>query len=103
VPVTVDAESGPFDAATAQKLGLIANELVTNAFQHGAPPIVVRLSRGAETRLCVDDGGCGVTRPAGFGLELVRRMAEQGLDGRFDLHAQNGGTRAEVVFPSTSR
>ena len=103
VPVTVDAESGPFDAATAQKLGLIANELVTNAFQHGAPPIVVRLSRGAETRLCVDDGGCGVMRPAGFGLELVRRVAEQGLDGRFELHAQNGGTRAEVVFPSAPR
>ncbi|HLX19856.1 MAG TPA: sensor histidine kinase [Gaiellaceae bacterium] len=100
MPVTVEAEPGVFDAATAQKLGLIANELVTNAFQHGAPPIVVRLSHGAETRLCVDDGGCGIVRPAGFGLELVRRMAEQGLDGRFELHAQNGSTRAEVVFPS---
>src|SRR5207247_408180 len=91
VPVTVDAEPGPFDAATAQKLGLIANELVTNAFQHGAPPIVVRLSRGAETRLCVDDSGREITRPAGFGLDLVRRMAEQGLDGHFELRAQTAG------------
>jgi hypothetical protein len=30
-------------------------------------------------------------------------MAEQGLDGHFELHAQNGGTRAEVVFPSAAR
>jgi two-component sensor histidine kinase len=101
VPVTVEAEPGMFDAATAQKLGLIANELVTNAFRHGAPPIVVRLSGGGSTRLCVDDSGGGVDRAAGFGLELVRRMVEQGLDGRFELRAQiDGGTRAEVVFPT---
>ncbi len=101
LPVTVDAEPGAFDAATAQKLGLIANELVTNAFRHGAPPIVVQLSRGTETRLRVDDSGGSIDRTAGFGLDLVRRMVEQGLDGRFELHARNGGgTRAEVVFPT---
>jgi two-component sensor histidine kinase len=104
VPVTVEAEPGTFDAATAQKLGLVANELVTNAFRHGAPPIVVRLSGGALTRLCVDDHGGGIERAAGFGLELVRRMVEQGLDGHFELRAHNGGgTRAEVVFPTVSR
>ena len=51
VPVTVEAEPADFDAATAQKLGIVANELVTNAFQHGVPPIVVRLERGTQTRL----------------------------------------------------
>ena len=101
MPVTVDARDAVFDAATAQKLGLVANELVTNAFRHGAPPIVVRLTHGATTRLCVDDGGGGIERPPGFGLDLVRRLVEQGLDGRFELHVQNGGgTRAEVVFPT---
>jgi two-component sensor histidine kinase len=101
VPVTVDAEAGTFDAATAQKLGLVANELVTNAFQHGAPPIVVRLSRGAETRLYVEDRGGGIKHAAGFGLDLVRCMVEQGLKGSFELHAPNAGcTRAEVVFPT---
>jgi two-component sensor histidine kinase len=52
-------------------------------------------------RLCVDDSGGGVERTAGFGLDLVRRMVEQGLDGRFDLRPRSGGgTRAEVVFPT---
>jgi two-component sensor histidine kinase len=103
VPVTVDAETGTFDAATAQKLGLVANELVTNAFQHGEPPIVVGLSRGAETRLYVEDGGGDIERGAGFGLDLVRCMVEQGLNGRFELCATNTGcTRAEVVFPTVA-
>jgi two-component sensor histidine kinase len=103
VHVAVAAEPAAFDAATAQKLGIVANELVTNAFQHGAAPIVVQLSGGPQTRLRVDDGGCGVEGGAGFGLELVRRMVEQGLSGRFELsELSGGGTRAEVVFPTVS-
>jgi two-component sensor histidine kinase len=103
VPVAVEAEPAAFDAATAQKLGIVANELVTNAFQHGASPIVVQLSGGSQTRLRVDDGGRGVDGTAGFGLELVRRMVEQGLGGRFELSTRSGGgTRAEAVFPTVS-
>jgi two-component sensor histidine kinase len=104
VPVTVEAEPSAFDAATAQRLGLVANELITNAFRHGAAPIVVRLSGGGLARLCVDDRGGGVEGAAGFGLGLVRRMVEQGLDGRFDLRPRSGGgTRAEVVFPTVAQ
>ena len=104
VQVDVEAEATAFDAATAQKLGIVANELVTNAFQHGASPIVVQLSGGPQTRLRVDDNGCGVEDEAGFGLALVRRMVEQGLQGSFELRAMpGGGTRADVVFPTASR
>jgi two-component sensor histidine kinase len=103
VAVTVDAEPLRFDAATAQKVGIVANELVTNALRHGAAPIVVRLDGGSHARLQVDDRGCGTDRPRGFGLELVRRMVEQGLDGRFEFgRLPGGGTRAEVVFPQVS-
>jgi two-component sensor histidine kinase len=101
VPVTVEAGPAAFDAATAQKLGIVANELVTNAYRHGAPPIVVRLSGGAVTRLSVDDGGGGIEHAAGFGLDLVERMVVQGLDGRFELRTGiGGGTCAEVEFPT---
>jgi len=104
VQVEVHAESAAFDAATAQKLGIVANELVTNAFQHGTPPIVVQLTAGSQTRLRVDDGGGGIGHSSGFGLELVRGMVEQGLHGRFELSAiAGGGTRADVVFPTVSQ
>lgn len=107
VAIEVDAEPLTFDAATAQKLGIVANELVMNAFRHGAPPIRIRLDAGHETRLRVEDSGGGdrpVTKP-GFGLSLVRRMVEQGLDGRFELRAAatTVGTCAEVVFPTVQR
>jgi two-component sensor histidine kinase len=100
VPVDVEAEPGSFDAETAKKLGIVANELVMNASRHGAPPIVVRLRAGELTRLAVDDGGGEVERPPGFGLDLVGLMVERGLGGRFELRRRRGGgTRAEVVFP----
>jgi len=104
VPVAVDADEVTFDAATAQKLGIIANELVTNALRHGAPPISVRLDGGSQTRLWVDDHGGGGERGAGFGLGLVERMVEHGLGGRFELRplGSGGGTRAEVVFPTVT-
>ena len=104
VDVTVDADPVRLDAATAQKLGIVANELVTNALRHGEPPIVVRLDGGPRARLRVDDSGCGTDRSGGFGLELVQRIVEHGLDGRFELgRLPDGGTRAEVVFPVVTR
>jgi two-component sensor histidine kinase len=103
-PVAVEADSVALDAATAQKLGIVANELITNAFQHGAPPIVVQLSVGEQARLRVDDCGHDAGEAEGFGLELVRQIVEHGLRGRFDLSAlPGGGTRAEVVFPAVAR
>lgn len=104
VPVHVEADPIMFDAGTAQKLGIVANELVTNAFRHGTPPISVQLRSGARTRLRVDDHGSSGRATTGFGLGLVQRMVEQGLQGRFELRAlPGGGTRAEAVFPTAAR
>jgi two-component sensor histidine kinase len=101
VPVAVEAQPTAFDASTAQKVGIVANELVTNAFQHGAPPITLTLDAGEQHRLLVDDCGNSPEGATGLGLQLVQRMVEQGLSGRFTLGARpGGGTRAEVVFPA---
>lgn len=96
VPVEVESQPVELDASTAQKLGIVANELVMNASRHGAPPVVVELS---PTTLRVTNDGDGVDGPAGLGLELVRRMVEQGLGGSFELRElSGGGACAEVVF-----
>jgi two-component sensor histidine kinase len=104
-PVHIEAEPVAFDAATAQKVGIVANELVMNAYRHGAPPIRVRLRSGRETQLRVEDAGPGTDVSAGLGLNLVQRMVEQGLGGRFELSSavMGSGTRADVIFPARSR
>jgi len=104
VAVAVEVESADLDAATAQKLGIVANELITNAFQHGVPPITVHLDSGEGHRLRVDDCGNSAEGAKGLGLQLVQRLVEQGLRGRFTLGARpDGGTRAEVIFPAQPR
>jgi two-component sensor histidine kinase len=110
VPVRVEAEPAALDASTAQRLGVVANELVTNACQHGAPPILVQLRNGSDLQLTVENrsggiedapGGQGST---GLGLDLVRRMVERGLHGSFELSPlAAGGTRADVVIPAAPR
>ena len=101
VPVAVEAQPAALDASTAQKLGIVANELITNAFQHGSVPIAVRLDSGERHRLRVDDCGNGANDATGLGLQLVQRVVEQGLRGTFTLSARpGGGTRAEAIFPA---
>jgi two-component sensor histidine kinase len=102
--VVIEAEALRFDSMTAQKVGLVANELITNAIRHGAEPISVTLGGRAPTVLRVDDGGSRTSGDDGLGLTLVRRIAEQGLGGEFRLISRpDGGTRAEVAFALETR
>jgi two-component sensor histidine kinase len=91
-------------------LGLIANELVTNAKKHGAGTIkVIFRTRGrSEYELCVLDQGPGL--PKGFapdrhsagslGMKLVALLVSQ-LDGRLSAGANPAGRGASftVTFP----
>lgn len=99
VPVAVEADHVALDPSRARQVGLVANELITNAFRHGAEPIRVSLGGGERLVLRVDDGGRLSDAPDGLGLELVRQTVERGLGGVFRLDERpGGGTRAEVVF-----
>ena len=91
-------------------LGLIANELVTNAKKHGAGAIKVIFRTGGrgEYELCVLDQGPGL--PEGFapdrhsagslGMKLVALLVSQ-LDGRLTAGANPAGRGAcfTVTFP----
>ncbi|WP_027390760.1 PAS domain-containing sensor histidine kinase [Chrysiogenes arsenatis] len=106
-----DVDAVPLDINTAIPLGLILNELISNALKHAftlhqTGNLTVTLRSSAEQMaLCVIDDGVGL--PEGFdatsggslGLELVRTLALQ-LSGTFSLtHHAGGGSCAMVEFP----
>jgi two-component sensor histidine kinase len=103
IGVGVDAVAMPLEAADAQQLGVIGNELIANAVRHGKPPVFVRLTADEDCSLVVEDAGTLLDVPQGLGLELVRSVVQGGLNGSFDLRSlPGGGTLAEVRFPRLS-
>jgi two-component sensor histidine kinase len=87
----VDVEPLWVSAATAQQLGLVVTELVTNAARHGIQADrsgqiwVTGILRGDRCyQLCVEDDGTGLPvgfdirhRPSGLGLRVVNLLADQ--------------------------
>ncbi len=112
VVIEWDLEEVELPLGKAVPLGLLVNELLTNAIQHAFPDgrpgkIRVSLSRPPDGGivLAVADDGVGI--PAGLdfrktetlGLQIVTLLAEQ-LDGRIDLVSE-GGTRFRIEFEET--
>lgn len=113
VALTVDAESHPLPLAAAGDVGLVVNELVTNALKHAFPASregVVRVTfrrRGDAYELVVTDNGVGTAqgrvasgnKGSGLGGQLLRALATQ-LGGRLDIAAgEVGGTTCALHFP----
>lgn len=105
----IDEISLPSTRAVA--VGLIVNELLTNAIKYGYPDdregtICVYLTCGEElVEVRVEDDGVGnpADRPAeegsGLGHRLVRSLAAQ-LGGRFTCDANPPGLTCAVAFPA---
>jgi two-component sensor histidine kinase len=99
--------------AQASPLGLIVNELVTNAIKHAFPegrPGMVRVrlqAAGAQLRLDVEDDGVGLgarmgtgpTRGTGLGQDLVRALCQQ-IGGTLEVKSTGAGSSFGVVFPT---
>jgi two-component sensor histidine kinase len=99
----VSAELEPVSLAgnRATALALVFSELLQNALEHGGEKVRIELAqRNGEVVLAIADDGAGIETPEeGTGLSIVQALVRDELQGRLDLRNE-GGTRAEVVFPA---
>ncbi len=108
IALKTDIESEPLPADRAIPLGLIVNELVTNAVKYAFPSetrgtVAVTLKRiPGELRLTVADDGKGVDprrADSGLGGRLVEAFARQ-LGGQVERESGNTGTIVSLTLPS---
>jgi PAS domain S-box-containing protein len=110
IRLVIESDSVEVNLDTAIPLGLIATELITNAYKHAFRDrlgglITVRLARGSEQHctLSVEDDGVGL--PAGFdpqkartlGLRLIRALAGQ-LRAELSIATSGSGCRVNLNF-----
>jgi two-component sensor histidine kinase len=107
IVVRLAVESRPILLQRAVALGLIINELLTNALKYAFPEgrggeISVEFHQsGEDYYLCVADNGVGFhseVQGGGMGHRLVRTLAAQ-LEGRFEVKRAAPGTQFVVTFP----
>ncbi len=114
VSVTKDIEPVELELDQAITIGLILNELVSNAFKHayaglerGELLITIRRLDGNGCELAVKDNGVGMSEsidihnPGTLGLRLVRLLTRQ-LDGSMALHSEQG-TEITITFENLKR
>ena len=99
--VRADLESVSIAGNRATALALVFSELLQNALEHGGDNVQIELAQlNGEVVLAIADNGDGIPSDAGgTGLSIVQALVRDELQGRLDLRSE-GGTRAEVVFPT---
>ncbi|HUG46723.1 MAG TPA: sensor histidine kinase, partial [Sphingomicrobium sp.] len=108
VALETDIDAVSLPSARAVSVGLILNELVTNAIKYAYPDdkegtICVYLEcTDEQIELSVEDDGIGMPegeeQGSGLGHRLVRSLAAQ-LGGRFACEASSPGSSCMVTFP----
>ena len=107
IMLKTDIESELLPTDRAISIGLIVNELVTNAVKYGFPgeasgTVTVTLKRlPGELRLTVADDGQGLDprwADSGLGGRLVDRFAQQ-LGGQVERKADGQGTTVHLILP----
>jgi two-component sensor histidine kinase/putative methionine-R-sulfoxide reductase with GAF domain len=99
----VEASLEPVSLAgsRATALALVFSELFQNALEHGGGLVRIELvQRNGDVRMAIADDGDGIgSAPQGTGLSIVEALVRDELGGTLSL-ADEGGLRAEVVFPA---
>ncbi|HOT44305.1 MAG TPA: sensor histidine kinase [Spirochaetota bacterium] len=112
--VTIDMriENFPVKVKTLLPLGIIANELVTNAMKYAftgrekGTITVSALKEGSHAAMVIEDDGIGIPetvnpeQPTGFGLKLVGILVKQ-IGGAI-MTGRPGGARFMITFPLPS-
>lgn len=111
--LVLETTPATLNADTVIPLGLIVNELVTNAFKHGERKsglLTVNVSfvqDGSGMRLTVHDNGPGLPegfdpkKNTGLGMRLVNGLILQ-LAGKLEFESDGGGTRFTILMPKKS-
>jgi two-component sensor histidine kinase len=108
VSIECKADNLPMCMDQAMSLGLIVNELVTNAMKHAFPHgragrirVAFEAVKG-ELRLCVEDDGVGfgprMRKGSGMGRDLVSGLAGQ-LGGHLEVASTNAGSSFRLSVP----
>ena len=105
VEVEVTGDEGSVPTTWIQPIGLLTNELVTNAAKHGAGKVaVIYETEGAARKLSVCDQGDGVpenfdpSASTGLGMKVIALLAKQ-LGGKLAVSENpTGGACFQVAF-----
>ena len=99
--VTSSLEPVSLAGNRATALALVFSELFQNALEHGGGSVRIELAqRNGDIVLAIADDGQGIDgAPQGTGLSIVEALVRDELGGTLSL-ADEGGLRAEVVFPA---
>lgn len=110
VELKIEGDSPILDEKQGFAVSLILNELITNAFKYGLPEgktgtvrIGIRQS-GNMIRIEVADNGAGTSIQrksdvVGSGHSIVKALATDELNGKFEFKSSEDGTVAAVEFP----
>jgi two-component sensor histidine kinase/sensor domain CHASE-containing protein len=104
VDVQIDVEDIPIDMDVSVSVGLILNELLSNALAHAFPPnrpgrisVGLRRTEGGRIEIAVSDNGVGFPKeidfrnPSSLGLRIVNILAQQ-IQATLALDTQEGTT-----------
>lgn len=110
IRISLDSKIHWFDIDTALPLGLIVNELVTNALKHAFDSkkgggILIAIEQTIQDKYCltVTDNGKGIPKnfqlkeASSLGLKMVNGLAQQ-IGGTFDWKRKEPGTLFSITF-----